>query len=201
MPAHGLAEEETMTRAVLCALAVAAALAPSPAAAFRLKSLYTTVELKSCKLIKRHRDGGAWRCEGLAGYPVYVAEGDLRQFVSIGEDAAARRAAQQTLAPFNSIFERGSRRAIIEWRFVRRDGRPIPFAAIVRFHTSLERRKGQVLVVLKVSPSQTCHVAHVDALANPDAIALARKIADEAARQFDCSEEARTIGATGKSPM
>ena len=190
-----------MRRKAACALAVAAVLAAGPAAAFRLKSLYTTVELTSCKQVQRHRDGGAWLCDGLASYPVYVAEGDLRQFVSFGEGAPARRAATQTLGPFNSIFERGRRRATIEWRFVRRDGRPIPFAAIVRFHTFQEGRRGEVLVVFKVSPSEACHVALVDALANPDGIALAREAADARARKFDCRDEAGTVGATGRSPM
>jgi len=201
MLASSLAEEETMTRACACALAVAAVLAPGPAAAFRVKSLFTTVELQSCKQVERHRDGGAWRCDGLPGYPVYVAEGDLRQFVSMGENAATRRAATQTLGPFNSIFERGSRRATIEWRFVRRGERQIPYAAIVRFHTTHEGRKGEVFVVFKVSPSETCHSAHVDALANPEAIALARRVADETARVFDCSKEPSAVGATGRSPM
>ena len=66
---------------------LASALGHAPAAANPVKSLYTTVELKACKQVKRHRDGGAWLCEGLAGLPVYVAEGDLRQFLSVGADA------------------------------------------------------------------------------------------------------------------
>jgi hypothetical protein len=93
-----------------------------PAAANPVKSLYTTVELKSCQPIKRHKDGDAWRCQGLPGYPVYVAAGDLHQFVSAGKDAEHRRAATQTLGPFNTIFEAGSRRATIEWAAGRRFG-------------------------------------------------------------------------------
>lgn len=188
-------------RALACALAIVALLAPGPAAANRVKSLYTTIELKSCKHISRHQDGGAWRCDGLAGYPVYIAEGDLRQFVSVGENAEKRRAATQTLGPFNTIFERGKRRATIEWRFVRRGERQIPYATIVRFHTSAAGRKGNVLVVSKVSLSDTCHMAYIDALANSDAIMLARQIADDKARSFDCSNEPSPAGATGKSPM
>ena len=115
-----------------------------------MKSLYTTIQLKTCKQVKRHRDGGAWLCEGLAGLPVYVAEGDLRQFLSVGANAPKRRAATQTLGAFNSIFESGSDRATIEWRFDRRGERQIPYAIIVRFHTSQDGRKGDVLVVSKV---------------------------------------------------
>ncbi|HEX2337898.1 MAG TPA: hypothetical protein VHI72_15625 [Hyphomicrobiaceae bacterium] len=181
--------------------AMAAVLAAGPAAANPVKSLYTTVELKSCKPLKRHKDGDAWRCEGLPGYPVYVAAGDLRQFVSAGKNAEYRRAATQTLGPFNTIFENGHQRATIEWRFALRAGVQIPYATIVRYHTSRQGRSGDVLVISKVTPQESCHVAYIDALANADAIALARRVADEQARTFDCRQEPRAMGERGKSPM
>jgi hypothetical protein len=58
-----------------------------------------------------------------------------------------------------------------------------------------------VLVVLKVGPADSCHVAYIDALANSDAIALARQVADGEAKAFDCRQEPRAEGAGGKSPM
>ena len=191
----------SLALATVLGACLAPALGRTPATANPVKSLYTTVELKACKQVKRHRDGNAWLCEGLAGLPVYVAEGDLRQFLSVGAGAPKRRAATQTLGPFNSIFENGSDRATIEWRFDRRGEKQIPYAIIVRFHTAQEGRKGDVLVVAKVSASETCHVAYIDALANSDAIALARFVADKRAKTFDCREEPRPEGATGKSPM
>jgi len=198
-------QEEATVRSLGFAMVLggclASALDYSPAAANPVKSLYTTVQLKTCKQVKRHRDGGAWLCEGLAGLPVYVAEGDLRQFLSVGADAPKRRAATQTLGAFNSIFENGSDRATIEWRFDRRGERQIPYAIIVRFHTAQDGRKGDVLVVSKVGAAETCHVAYVDALANSDAITLARFVADKQAKTFDCRNEPHTEGATGKSPM
>ena len=180
---------------------LAPAIGPAPAAANPVKSLYTTGDLKICKQVKRHRDGGAWRCGGLGDLPVYVAEGDLRQFVSVGANAEKRRAATQTLGAFNSMFEKGSTRATIEWRFDRRGERKLPYAIIVRFHTSRDGRNGDVLVVSKVSDAESCHMAYIDALANPDAIALARQIADRQAKSFDCRQEPRTEGETGRSPM
>jgi hypothetical protein len=182
-------------------MAATVVLAAVPARGNPVKSLYTTVDLKACKRLDRHRDGGAWRCEGLPGWPVYVAEGDSRYFVSAGPDAEKRRAATQTLGPFNSIFERGSDRATIEWRFDRRGERQIPYAIIVRFHTAVDGRRGDVLVVSKVGAGEACHVAHIDALANADAISLARRIADARARTFDCRREPRVEGDTGRSPM
>jgi hypothetical protein len=190
-----------MWRRLAATIGVMAVVAVPAAMANPLKSLYTTIDLKVCEKIKRHPDGGAWRCAGLPGFPVYLAEGDLRQFLSVGADAERRRAAEQTLGPFNTIFEPNGSRATIEWRFVRRNGVAQPYATIVRFHTSREGRRGDVLVVFKVSDKETCHVAHIDALANSDAIVLARKIADEEARAFSCREEPRPRGAAGKSPM
>jgi hypothetical protein len=187
--------------AAVLAAGLAVAAGHAPVAASPVKSLYTTVDLKACKKVKRHRDGDAWLCEGLAGLPVYVGEGDLRQFVSVGSEAQSRRAATQTLAAFNSIFERGSTRATIEWRFDRRGERKIPYATIVRFHTSRNGRRGDVLVVSKVSATETCHVAYIDALANSDAITLARFVADQRAKGFDCRQEPFAEGVTGRSPM
>lgn len=196
-------------RSLAATLAIAGLLVPllgevpggTPAEANRVKSLYTTIDLKTCRQVRRHRDGGAWMCEGLAGLPVYVAEGDLRQFVSVGANAQKRRAATQTLGAFNSIFDPGSSRATVEWRFDRRGEHKLPYATIMRFHTSRDGRRGDVLVVSKVSDAETCHVAYIDALANKDAIALARRIADTQAKAFDCRREPYTEGATGRSPM
>jgi hypothetical protein len=193
--------KEKLVRVFAPLVAASLAFVPAPVRANPVKSLYTTVDLKLCKRVTRHRDGAAWRCDGLPGYPVFIAEGDLRQFVSAGPDAEKRRAATQTLGSFNSIFERGSDRTTIEWRFDRRGERQIPYAIIVRFHTSADDRKGDVLVVAKVSATETCHVAYIDAQANDDAIALARRAADGRARNFDCKGEPSAEGATGRSPM
>jgi hypothetical protein len=190
-----------MRRMILPAMVIAASVAGAGAQANPVKSLYTTVDLTECKQLKRHRDGNAWECAGLPGFPVYVAEGDLRQFVSVGMSPEKRRAATQTLGPFNSIFEAGSHRATIEWRFDRRGEQQIPYAAIIRYHTSSQAVRGDVLVVFKVMEYDTCHIAYVDALANEEPVALARRIADREARNFDCSRPPRAEGARGKSPM
>jgi hypothetical protein len=190
-----------MIRLTALAIAAASCLQPTGALANPVKSLYTTVDLRACKKIKSGRQARAWQCSGLAGVPVYVAAGELRQFVSAGQNARKRRAATQTLAAANSIFARGSARATVEWRFDRRGEKQLPYAIIVRFHTLSAERKGDVLVVLKVDALETCHVAYIDALANDNAITLARYIADDKARTFDCRREPITEGVQGKSPM
>lgn len=184
--------------ALFAALVSFVAATSAPAAINPMRSRFTTVELKSCTVIKRHADGNTWRCAGLRGYPVSYAEGDLRAFVSFGADAEKRRAAQQTLSPFNSIFGKGRRRATIEWRFRRSGGADVPYATIVRHFVSVDGKSSEVLVVTRVSPTEACHMAYIDATANADAIALARSAADELAGTWSCANAPRVLGAPGK---
>jgi hypothetical protein len=45
-----------------------------------------------------------------------------------------------------------------------------------------------------------CHVAYVDAKANPDANELARKAADELARDFQCGKnQVKIVGQSGRA--
>ena len=77
----------------------------------------------------------------------------------------------------------------------------MPFATIVRFHTSLEGANGEVLVITKVDAKQSCHLAMIDARANPDAMATARAWAIAEARKRTCPEKPEILGQKGKSPM
>jgi hypothetical protein len=55
-------------------------------------------------------------------------------------------------------------------------------------------------VVTRLPPGPVCHVAYVDVKANPNANELARKAADENARDFHCGkDEVKVIGATGRA--
>jgi hypothetical protein len=195
-------------------LAALAGLAAT-ASAEPVKSEYTTIELKQCKALPAAKDevegdaGAAWWCNGLRGYKLFLAEGDLRQMLAYGKKAREQRAATQTLGRFNSIFpDDKTERATLEWRLRYTKGKWVPFATILRYHTFDGDQdppvRGQVLVVAKVGPkagTDACHVAYIDALANPDANALAQQAADERAEAFDCTKEPEVIGLTGKSPM
>ena len=55
----------------------------------------------------------------------------------------------------------------------------MPYAAIVRYFTAVDGAKGEVLVVSRITATEACHVAYIDALATPEAIVLARRVADE----------------------
>lgn len=165
------------------------------------KSRLSTIDLKECRRISKHRDGGAWLCPGLRGYPIYFAEGDLRQMMGFGSVPQKRTSATQTLGAFNTIFT-GKRRPTVEWR-VESDarGRIVPFATIVRFYTSREDAKGEVLVVTKIDEKESCRVAVIDALANPDAMAIARTWAIAEAKKQPCPAAPKVLGVAGNGPM
>jgi hypothetical protein len=207
--AHTTGLAARLAASIVIAAAMSGAGRASASEKARIKSRFTTVELKFCEAIKLDGERGAWICKGLSGYPVYIAEGDLRQFISFGANGKSRRAATQTLKSFSSVFTPEHSRATVEWRFRRADGRDVPYATIVRFYTVSGSSKtnddgvrGEVLVVSKVTPTESCQIALIDARANPDAIILARSAADELSAGFDCkSEPPRVVGVTGRSPM
>ncbi len=187
------------TRVIAGAVALLAS-AEFAAAVQQVKSLYTVVDLAACESVVSPSPGGARLCDGLPGYPVFVDWTGLKTYVSVGPDAAKRRAAAQTLAVSNSLFEGNSTRTTVEWRFIVRNGRTVPYATIVRYFTQSPAGRGETLVIMRVTDRETCHVAYVDALANKDAIVLAREIADERARSFDCSAMPITAGILDETP-
>lgn len=166
----------------------------------QVRSLYTAIDLGRCRAVAG--EGARARlCSGLPGYPVYVAEAPHAVYLSIGRDAESRQAARQTLKSFNTLFPSGGHRTTVEWRFVVREQRTVPYATIVRYFTESATGAGEVLVVTRVTAEETCQVAYIDALANGDAIVLARKVADTTARRGPCPEEPAVYGAKGRSPM
>jgi hypothetical protein len=188
-------------RAGFAALVLAAIAAPDAWAIHQLKSLYTVVDLGECKAVKAQAATDVRMCEGLPGYPIYVVENARKIYLSVGSNAAASLAAQQTLSAANTVFEPGTKRTTVEWRFIIRDEKPVPYATIVRYFTREGKDKGEVLVVMRVAGGEACHVAYVDALANSDAMVLARQAADVRGRANACPPKPVVLGATGRSPL
>lgn len=156
------------------------------AQAQEIVSVTTPLDLKKCRHLpgKMEEDYGSWRCRGHGGIAVFVSAGDQRAYVSYGRNAEQQPAARQTLAAFNGEGD------TVEWRAVRRkDGKLKPFATIARFSVTKSAEdppvKGAMLVVTRLGPP-VCRIGYVDAIANPNAAALARQIADEHARVFEC---------------
>lgn len=133
-------------------------------------------------------------CPGYKDYPVEYNASDERTSVHYGDPAATTTASVwESFGPFNSMADR------FEWRI----DKGVPFAVIHRFMISTGEEepapgtaegpvKGQVLVISKVGQPDLpagCVVGLVDALANPDANDLARKVADELAPGFICGQD------------
>lgn len=167
----------------------------SEAAAEQVTSTYTKIQLDTCLLQEdpfaqdEGTFGGSWFCNGYTGIPVYVAEGDLRMFVSFGANAMNEPAAGQTLPNFNTINE------TLEWRL--RGG--TPFTTILRwFPDKGENGKtGSILIVTQLVPGATCQVARADAQANKDANVMARQAANLLAGNFECDQSPVVLGAPG----
>ena len=151
----------------------------------------TVFDFKKCHYASGRdiEDYGVHRCPGYAGIEVRVSAGDQRTQVSFGRRAGDEPAASQTFPAFNSVSG-----GMIEWRLdIRPRGRPRPFAAIMRWNVkqdeSTDPTKGAVLVVTRLGEGHVCQVGFVDARANSDASELARRIADENARTFQCGKD------------
>lgn len=140
-------------------------------------------------------------CRGKAGRVVFVNIGDLRETVSVGRnrtEAAKEPAARVWFAPFSSASPR------IEWRMAGSE----PIAIIQRWQLADQAdqdnngrpRDKALLIVTRLSPGGVCHVAYIDAAANPDANELARKAADETAHSFVCGkDQVKIIGNSGRA--
>jgi hypothetical protein len=189
----------TIRTALAAVLLAGTPLLLAPASAQTVTSVVTALDLDKCRHVKGKdvEDYGEWFCRGLGGIAVHVSAGDQRSYVSYGRNARKEPAARQTLASFNGEGKR------IEWRVEREPGGKLkPFATIMRWSTTVssgdEPVRGQVLVVTRLGPGGICHVGYVDARANPDANALAARLADERARTFKCgADKAVVVGNKG----
>jgi hypothetical protein len=167
-------------------------------------SSYSSTAPKDCRQIGKPSDldGSTTRvCPGKGGLVVLITEDDLREVVSVGRNrkqAAEEPAANVWFAPFNSS------ETTVEWRTAGAK----PFAIIQRWHiadNSDPDKQGRpntkaMLVVTRLPPGPVCHVAYVDAIANPTANELARKAADDLARDFTCGkDQVKIIGAPGRA--
>jgi hypothetical protein len=188
-----------VTGAIIVIAAAIAAIGRADAQSF--SSSYTTTAEKDCRVTTTGQVSSASVCPGKAGLIVLLTEDDLRQAVSVGRNrkaAESEPAAAQGFGPFNSTTP------TVEWRAV--DGRP--FAIIQRWHiadnddpdkSGRPTDKG-LMVVTRLPPGPVCHVAYVDVRANPNSNELARKAADEIARDFKCEkDEVKIVGERGRA--
>ncbi|MCB1549370.1 MAG: hypothetical protein KDJ41_16295 [Hyphomicrobiaceae bacterium] len=131
-----------------------------------------------------------WRCPGYKGLYVYIAYGDQREGLAFG---SRTRPTTEYLWPGGF----GAWGPTVEWRGGKTSrGSRAPLTAIIRYSWSIDARApgkaadtGADLAVIRVGRGRkdTCIVAWVDVSLNRDALALARRYADSAARDIVCA--------------
>ena len=168
----------------------------APAHAGQFDSAYTKIDLDMCPKREEWELGASFTCEGYKGWPLIVAESDLRFYIAYSEDTEGQTSFGQTIPAFNTIHD------TLEWRLKKGpDGGWQPLATILRYYTDGaaadgSTKQGEVLVVTKIRADDSCHIAHINALTVPDANLVARRIADEKAASFDCENgEIERVGA------
>jgi hypothetical protein len=142
-------------------------------------------------------------CPGKAGYVVIVHDDDLRTTVTVmktGKTASKAVVAGSGSGGFSSVHD------AVEWRSVK--GAAEPFAVILRWSVGDPdnatkdgyRKDLPFLFVARLAPGPICTVAYVDTTAKQDSNALARRAADERARDFKCATDTvQRVGARGRA--
>lgn len=175
---------------------LAMGLSCAPAAAQSIEYVYTKFDSKTCKHTpgKDEEDYGSWLCPGYKNLAVRLSAGDQRMYVTFGPRTKDNIAGSETFPGFNDVYE-----GTVEWRIeTSANGKKRPFATILRWNlvTAEDQEKatgpikpsGRTLVVTRLGPGGTCHVAYVDGR-QKDANEHARKLADERAQTFKCGTD------------
>lgn len=179
-----------LAASLLCASCLAAS-------AGQISSAYTDIDTgRDCSVFSINEEGGEFAnlaCNGFRGYPVLIYSGDLRETVFYGFPPAGEGPVWESFAGFNSSGPK------IEWRIDTDGDRVVPFATIHRWRVAGgvdPDAQVEVLVVAKVGQLDArdgCAVGLVLATGNPKANEMARRIADEQARDFACGADERVL--------
>jgi len=175
-------------------------LAETPLGSDRCPAIATTKTGEDGTPLKRSEwYASAWRCKGYRGRYAYIAYGDQREMLAFG---TRRSRTTKYVQPLGF----GAWGPMLEWRGSATANTPL--AAIARYSwniaapTSEPANKGAMLAVVRVGrgANDSCLVAWVDAVANIDALDLARKHADTRVGSHICQEgqEPLRLGKVGE---
>lgn len=149
-----------------------------------ITSSYSDTKLEKCKSVEYSEEGeyGVWRCKGVAGYNFLYISADLRESITILDPQG--REHELNFTSFKSGFS--SLGPKLEWRMTKKNGKPVPIAAIIRFSVSEDpddsTKITSYLAVSRVGskPSDSCVIEMVPP--GPNQNAKARQVADSASR-------------------
>lgn len=146
-------------------------------------STYTNLDPKYCRTLKSSdAEGGSYegRCPGVGGYSLLVAEGDVRQNITVVTPKGTKHSLDLWSVVSSAFSSLGPK---AEWRVTKVKNKTTPTALIVRYNASENPEKPEkttsYLAVIKITPNEICVTDKVSpgAKANEDA----RRLADQSA--------------------
>lgn len=138
-----------------------------------------------CKIISETDAAVDFRCPGVLGIDVWFSIGDARWTVAFHKN-------EPTGLVLNQGFNRTHHPDLqIEWRF--EGNRPMAAIQVWSFYDGDDLDQG-AYVITKIDGDDVCHMGLIDVAENPDALAMARKIADSSARTFSCENDPLWLG-------
>ena len=153
------------------------------AAAQTRQSVYTNLDDKHCRTLKSDvSEAGEYlgRCTGTAGYTLLVAEGDLRQNITVVTPQKVKHSLELWSTVSSAFSSLGPK---AEWRVVKQKNKTTPVALIVRYNASEDsehpEKTTSYLVVTKITSKEVCVTDRIRP--GPNANEEARRLADEAA--------------------
>lgn len=146
-------------------------------------STYTNLDPKYCRTLKSSdANTGDYlgRCPGIAGYTLLLAEGDIRQNITVVTPKGAKHSLELWSVVSSAFSSLGPK---AEWRVTKSKNKTTPTALIVRYNASENPEKPEkttsYLAVIKITPTEICVTDKISpgSRANEDA----RRLADASA--------------------
>ena len=144
------------------------------------KTIYTDITTNKCKTTDSNEEE-QWivqLCDGVGGYKLEVTEADIRQTVNVvapnGKKSELNFQANVAVG-FSALGDKA------EWRVEKKNGKPVPYAMIVRLNASDPEKADKntsYLVVSKIGPDKSCITDVVKPMAKQNE--EARRLADAA---------------------
>jgi hypothetical protein len=146
------------------------------------QSVYTNLDDKHCRTLKSDAsEAGEYlgRCTGIAGYTLLLAEGDLRQNITVVTPRKVEHSLELWSVVSSAFSSLGPK---AEWRVTKQKNKVTPVAMIVRYNASEDTlnpdKTTSYLVVTKITSKEICVTDRINP--GPNANEEARRLADEA---------------------
>lgn len=145
----------------------------------RSRSVYTSLEVKNCKLEEDDPEHGAYstsQCPGNGDYTVFYNIFDDRDDLTLSNHSNVFMLELPRRLAKTGFPELG---LTLEWREHQKNKQWIPHALIAHYLWTEEEKQRDVLAIIQLSPTNTCAVAAIDTHTHRDALKRARRYADQ----------------------